>query len=116
MERKKAAETLIRFTSLHCSSAPHWVMLSCQNPKPEVSGSRDRKSRYCWRTKKALLKLCARTGLGPDTASLELMVSVAVWVAPSVVPTAFDSVSVTVSGASAKASSDTKTVNDLLVS
>src|SRR5688572_31229604 len=98
MERKKAAETLMRLTSLHGSSfALHSLKLPCQKLKPEVSGSRLRKSRYCWRTKKAALKLWARTGLGPETASFELMVSVAVGVAPSVVPTGFESVSVTVS-------------------
>jgi hypothetical protein len=44
MERKKAALTLSRFTSLHAESAPHDSMLFVQNRNPSASGSRLRKS------------------------------------------------------------------------
>src|SRR2546423_8018410 len=84
-----------------------------QNWKPDESGSRERKSRYCWRTKKPVLKFASqRTGLGLFEASrvLLLMVSVAVEGEQRVVPTGFESVTVKVSGDSAKRSSGTKTV------
>src|SRR5204863_1283813 len=52
MERKKAAETLMRRTATQFASDPHEVIWFTQKLKPAVSGSRLRKSRYCWRTKK----------------------------------------------------------------
>src|ERR671937_738269 len=112
MERKKAAETLMRCTCAQPSSAPQLLMSDDQNWKPERSGSRLRKSRYCWRTKKPVLKFeSQRTGLGLLMASrgLLLMVSVAVEGEPSVVPTGFESVMLRVSGDSLKRSSGTKT-------
>src|ERR1043165_10220608 len=53
MERKKAAETLMRCTSTHCAFVPHWLMSFCQKAKPDWSGKRERKSMYCCWTKKS---------------------------------------------------------------
>src|ERR1043166_976164 len=58
-----------------------------QNDKPPASAARLRKSRYCCRTKKSLLKLASLTGLDPLTASLLLIVMGKVVCGPSVQPT-----------------------------
>src|SRR5215211_2434145 len=50
MAWKKAALTLMRLTSRHCASAPHCSISEVQKARPGASGSRLRKSRYCWRT------------------------------------------------------------------
>src|SRR5713101_3222826 len=49
---------------------------------PGGSGSRPRKSMYCWRTKKSVLSI----GFGPLVTSLSVMVTVAVACAPRVAP------------------------------
>src|ERR1043166_9794205 len=60
MERKKPAETLTRLTETRSGSEPQLVIPSVQKARPAASGSRLRKSRYCWRT-----NFCASsTGLG----------------------------------------------------
>jgi hypothetical protein len=41
---KKAALTLMRFTSAHAASAPQLVSSPFQNARPSASGSRERKS------------------------------------------------------------------------
>ena len=45
IDKKNAAETLIRLTSRHCESKPQSVMFLVQKSKPVTSGSRLRKSR-----------------------------------------------------------------------
>src|SRR5258708_3937566 len=59
----------------------HWVvspeqllMVLAHPAKPGGSGSRPRKSRYCWRTKKFVLSI----GFGPFVSSSSMMVTVAV--------------------------------------
>src|SRR6478672_4144069 len=52
-------------------------MLFTQKLKPEVSGSRPRKSRYCWRTKKLLVSIGFVAVL-----SLSVIVTVAVLFGP----------------------------------
>src|SRR5229473_7113334 len=59
----------------------HWVvspeqllMVLVQPANPGGSGSRPRKSRYCWRTKKFVLSI----GFGPLVPSLSMIVTVAV--------------------------------------
>src|SRR6266566_2384678 len=51
IEMKKAAETFRRAAARHCESPPQRSRLLTQKLKPDSSGSRPRKSRYCWRTK-----------------------------------------------------------------
>src|SRR5207244_9773750 len=41
----------MRLPSTHCLSVPHEVISLVQKRRPFGSGSRLRKSRYCWRTK-----------------------------------------------------------------
>src|SRR5438552_6507939 len=67
----------------------HWVVspeqlliVFTQPANPGGSGSRPRKSMYCWRTKKFVLSI----GFVPFVASLSMMVTVAVDCAPSVAP------------------------------
>src|SRR5438876_11759674 len=67
----------------------HWVvspeqllMVLTQPANPGGSGSRPRKSMYCWRTK----KLVSSIGFGPFTVSLSLIVTVAVDGVPNVAP------------------------------
>src|SRR5215813_1227068 len=60
IDRKKAAEVVIRCTSMHaasvcpggrCAGSLHLSILFFQNASPAGSASRFRKSRYCCRTK-----------------------------------------------------------------
>src|SRR5437867_11867843 len=67
----------------------HWVVspeqlliVFTQALKPNGSGSRPRKSMYCWRTK----KLVPSIGFGPFTVSLSMIVTVAVDGVPNVAP------------------------------
>src|SRR5260370_22261871 len=69
----------------------HWVvsplqlfMVLVQPAKPGGSGSRPRKSRYCWRTKKLVLSI----GFGPFVTSLSMMLTVAMEGAARVAPEA----------------------------
>src|SRR5258707_15778372 len=57
-------------------------MVLVQPAKPGGSGSRPRKSMYCWRTKKFVLSI----GLGPVIASLSVVVMFALNCAPSGAP------------------------------
>src|ERR1700687_5633130 len=50
------------------------LMALVQPAKPGGSGSRPRKSRYCWRTKKFVLSI----GFGPFVISLSMMLTVAI--------------------------------------
>ena len=58
------------------------LIVLVQPAKPGGSGSRPRKSMYCWRTKKLVLSI----GLVPFTTSLSVIVTVAVDCAPRVAP------------------------------
>src|SRR5712692_10112648 len=59
----------------HWVVSPEQLLMVLTHPaKPGGSGSRPRKSMYCWRTKKFVLSI----GFGPFTRSLSLMVTVAV--------------------------------------
>src|SRR5205085_606640 len=81
------------------------------------SGSRERKSRYCCRTKNEMpALLLARIGFGLFGASLSTMVTVAVVGAPETAPTGFESTTWKVSAPSAKVSSMIGTVIVLVVS
>src|SRR5258708_38066997 len=67
----------------------HWVVspeqlliVLIQPARPGGSGSRPRKSMYCWRTKKFVLSI----GFGPLLLSLSMIVTVAVDCAPKVAP------------------------------
>src|SRR2546425_12548837 len=82
----------------------HWVvspeqllMVFTQPAKPGGSGSRARKSMYCWRTKKFVLSI----GFGPFTVSLSTIVTVALDGAASAAPEAPIRTSVKVSFPSA---------------
>src|SRR5215216_3686435 len=67
MERKKAALTLMRLTSRHAASAPHPSTSLAQCSRPEASGSRPRKSRYCCVTKS--VETSSRKGEGVGVAT-----------------------------------------------
>src|SRR5207249_9317935 len=59
----------------HCVVSPEQLLIVLVQPsKPNGSGSRPRKSMYCWRTKKFVLSI----GFGPSTVSLSVIVTVAV--------------------------------------
>src|SRR6266571_1399195 len=58
------------------------LIVLVQPANPGGSGSRPRKSMYCWRTKKFVLSI----GFRPVIASLSVMVTVAIDCAPSVAP------------------------------
>src|SRR5258707_6013603 len=58
------------------------LMVAVQPARPGGSGSRPRKSMYCWRTKKFVLSI----GFGPLLLSLSMIVTVAVDCAPKVAP------------------------------
>src|SRR5260370_42424936 len=64
------------------SPSAQLLIVLVQPAKPNGSGSRPRKSRYCWRTKKLVLSI----GLGPFVASLSVIVTVAIDCAPRVAP------------------------------
>src|ERR1051325_11475444 len=71
-----------------------------------ASGSRERKSRYCWRTKNAMPALSpCRIGFGLFGASLSKIVIVAIAGVLSVAPEGFERASWNVSGPSAIESS-----------
>src|SRR5712691_8521480 len=88
------------------------LMVMVQPAKPGGSGSRPRKSMYCWRTKKFVLSI----GLGPLTVSLSMMVTVAVDCAPKVAPLGLLRLTVKVSLPSAYESSTMAIEKDLEVS
>src|SRR5439155_25050460 len=87
-------------------------MVLVQPAKPGGSGSRPRKSIYCWRTKKFVLSI----GFGPLLLSLSMMVTVAVDCAPSVAHDGPLRLTVKLSLPSAYESSTMATEKDLEVS
>src|SRR6266850_364031 len=88
------------------------LMVLVQPAKPNGSGSRPRKSMYCWRTKKFVLSI----GLGPFVVSLSMIVTVAVDCVPNVAPDGLLRPTVKVSVPSAYESSIIATENDFEVS
>src|SRR5229473_482950 len=97
----------------------HWVvspeqllMVLVQPANPGGSGSRPRKSMYCWRTKKLVLSI----GFGPFVLSLSMMVTVAVDCVPRVAPEGLLRLTVKVSFPSAYESSTMATEKDFEVS
>src|SRR5215813_14673544 len=67
----------------HCVTSPEQLLMVFVQPaNPPGSGSRPRKSIYCWRTKKFVMSI----GLGPFTVSLSLMLTVAVDGLPKTAP------------------------------
>src|SRR5712692_9621766 len=97
----------------------HWVVspeqlliVLAQPAKPGGSGSRPRKSRYCWRTKKFVLS----TGLGPVVVSLSTIITVVVDCEPRLAPEGLVRLAVKLSVPSAYESSMMATENDFEVS
>src|SRR5260370_39794811 len=87
-------------------------MVLTQPAKRGGSGSRQRKSMYCWRTKKFVLSI----GFGPFVLSLSMMVTVAVDCGPKVAPDALLRLTVKVSFPSAYESSTIAIEKDFEVS
>src|SRR4029453_15818947 len=98
MERKKAAETLMRFSCVHCGLGVQLLISPIQNARPVGSASRFRKSRYCWRTKTSVSSIALGAG-----AAESLIFSVALAGAANAapVPIGLDSFTVNSSGPSA---------------
>src|SRR5260370_40359083 len=84
------------------------LMVAVQPARPGGSGSRPRKSMYCWRTKKFVLSI----GFGPLLLSLSMIVTVAVDCAPKVAPEGLLRPTVKVSLPSAYESSTIATEKD----
>src|SRR5258708_4962333 len=87
-------------------------MVLVQPAKPGGSGSRFRKSIYCWRTKKLVLSI----GLGPVVVSLSTIITVAVDCVPKLAPDGLLRLTVKVSFPSAYESSTIAMEKDLEVS
>src|SRR6266852_6186891 len=86
----------------HWVVSPEQLLMVLTHPaKPGGSGSRPRKSMYCWRTKKFVPSI----GFGPLLTSLSVIVTVAVDCAPRVAPLGLLSPMVKVSVPSAYESS-----------
>src|SRR6266849_3746122 len=88
------------------------LIVLVQPANPGGSGSRPRKSMYCWRTKKFVSSI----GFGPFTVSLSVIVTVVVLGEPSAVPLGLLRLIVKLSLPSAKESSTSGTENVLNVS